>query len=603
MEERSGACIPIVAEDLCAEFPGNARLVRATKERVGIARRRIFEGNDVKSQEATVAASQPAIDACRAQRNENEFGKQNAGASIKRLAEALNEVRRRCPNLPVLAIPWMHARHPIHPVQQELMAEGYMSQDAGETDRVPDVEGRRRAGSLVLRFGLCLLYAAYLTVRLVQLRLCRRREIAALKRQRFDLVAKTWGFGTDRTADARDFYYGDLQKRLEERGLKMLLLFGDPRGRNWRAASAAFVSICWPGRLPELCLVPLLAPLQMACLQLMASMRLNRFAAGASDPLVRRVAMRASDCSLSRQITPLGLYYWIGKAAIKIWHPRAFVTLYEGHGWEQCARWGTKTADSTCQTVGYQHTILLRHNLALLQRHDEEQVYSKPDVVLCLGPRTQTLLRCGHGRSTLVTFGTFRRSPDAYVSERPSPQKCTVLVLPEGDLEEEKLLFNSAMRVAQMLPEYRFIFRCHPVLPFEQIREHLEQDPGNLPNVELSDHRRIDEDFSRSSVILYRGSSSVLYAVLHGLKPVYLHDDRYHEVDPLFELNGWRVRVCSIQELEQSLRQYAQTDASSAAEAWREAADYVDTYAIPVDGSSVDRFLSVIGLTDSVTTR
>lgn len=538
----------------------------------------------------------------RRQWNGNERRAPSVLASIERLAEALNDVRRRCLDLPVLAVPWMHVKHPIHPVQQELIEEGCLSQ-AGmcETDWVRDAGAWRRAGALAGRFGLCLLYAAYLTVRLVQLRCCLRHEITTLKRQRFDLIAKTWRFGVDRTVDGYDFYYGDLQKRLEERGVRMLLLCGDPEGKGWRAFPSPNVSTAVSPQLPELCLVPLFAPFQMAFKQLRASVRLFRIAAMARDPLIRRVTIRASHDSLSRHILPIGFYYWIGMAAVGAWHPKAFVTLYEGHGWEQCVWWGVKTADFTCQTVGYQHTILLRHNLALLRSKDDSP-YSRPDVALCSGLRTLEMLRPSHRRSTLIPFGTFRHSTEPHSIQTPCPQRRTVLVVPEHFPEEEKLLFNSALQAARLLPQYRFILRCHPVVSFEKIRKYLEHDPEVFPNVEVSLDRSICDDFERSSVILYRGSSSVLYAVLHGLKPVYLHDDGHHEVDSLFELRGWRVRACSIPELEQVLRRYAETDVEAAAEAWQEAVDYVNTYTIPVDRSSVDRFLSVIGLTSTVTT-
>lgn len=565
---------------------------------------RFPEVRNVKSQRTVSRGpgARPGIDWRRRRQNGDEDSGPGMLASIERLAEVLSEVRRRCPDLPVVAIPWIHAKHPVHPVQRELIEAGSIFQaGVSGTNHVWGVGRWRGAGVWVGRFGLCLLYATYLTVRLVRLRLSLRREMARLKHQRFDLVAKTWRFGAGQTADDHDFYYGDLQKRLEERGVRMLLLYGHPEGKGWRVFPSPNVSTALSPQLPELCLVPLFAPFRMVFQQVCTSVRLFRIAAMVSDPLIRRVTIRASHDSLSRHILPIGFYYWIGKTAVEIWRPRAFVTLYEGHGWEQCIWWGAKTADSTCQTVGFQHTVLLRHQLALLRSKDDSP-YSRPDVALCSGPRTLEMLRRSHTRSTLIPFGTFRHSTELHSIQAPCPQRRTVLVVPEHFLEEEKLLFNSAMQAALLLPHYRFILRCHPVVPFEKIRRYLERDPEALPNVEVSLERPIREDFARSSVILYRGSSSVLYALLHGLKPVYLHDDGHHEVDPLFELSsGWRVRAFSIQELEEVLRLYAETDPSYAAEARREAVDYLGTYVIPVDSSSVDRFLSVVGLTNTVT--
>jgi len=293
-----------------------------------------------------------------------------------------------------------------------------------------------------------------------------------------------------------------------------------------------------------------------------------------------------------------GLFFWIGKAAVRTWHPRAFVTLYEGHGWEKCAWWGVKTSDASCKTVGYQHTVIHDHNFSLLRPLDNQSEYSTPDVVLCLGERTRDMMWSGHlpRQSQLIPFGSFRQTPDEAVHAAPQPAKRTVLVLPEGLPNEAKLLFDFAIQISRLLPDHHFIFRCHPVLPFDEVRRHLEGVPEEFPNVEVSNRELIADDFVRSSVVLYRGSSSVMYAVLYGLKPIYLHNDEHQDVDPLFELAHWREYASSPDEVQRLLQQYAETSEESASEQWKSAFEYVSTYAMPVGDASIDRFLTVVGL-------
>ena len=513
--------------------------------------------------------------------------------AMERLSHAFDEVKRLCPDLPVLAIRWLHLNHPIQPLQDAWLRQELSDLQASRGDHPTRTHRWRNLGILVWRVGICWLYAAYLAVRLARLRWMLRHEMRALRRQSFDVVAKTWRFGAQPPANGQDFYYGDLQERLADRGMTMLLLCGDATAGNWRTFSKAHASTV-RGWLPELCLVPALAPFHMAWRQILACARLLRLGRCVNDPLVKRVVEHASRDCLSRRIVPFGLYAWIGTTATRIWHPKAFVTLYEGRGWESCLRQGVKAADPSCQTVGYQHTIVLRHQLALLRQTHDTSPYVRPDAVLCLGARTQAMLRGSHPRSTLIPFGTFRRFPARQQDAGPAPERRTVLVVPEGYPEEEILLFNSALRAARVLPDHRFIFRCHPVSPFEQVRGRLEMDPGTLPNVEVSDRPSITDDFARASVVLYRGSSSVLYAVLHGLKPVYLHDERFHDVDPLFEVTTWRERASSAQALEQVLARYAKTPAQEAVATWREAARYVEEYTIPVTDASVDQWLATL---------
>ena len=140
-------------------------------------------------------------------------------ASLDALSQALASVRRHCPEIPVLAIRWMHVRHPLHDVQEALLR----AQVTGE--RWQPTWCRRLA--FLRRIGQCLAYAGYLSCRVVMLQLLMRRTLVALKRQSFALIARTWCVDSSRATDGRDFYYGDLQHRLAERGIRMLLVCGD----------------------------------------------------------------------------------------------------------------------------------------------------------------------------------------------------------------------------------------------------------------------------------------------------------------------------------------------------------------------------------------
>ncbi len=512
-------------------------------------------------------------------------------SSLERLAEALHTVRRNCPVVPVLAIPWMHPKNPIDPVLDELMRE----EGAGEKQ----VAARAGLRDWILwKVGRYVLHTARLVLMLFRMRWRLRREIYALKGQLFDIVAKTWCFGPGRSLDDQDFYYGDLQRRLADRGVRMLLLCGDASGADREVFARAQISTSGLCRFPELCLVPLWAPVWMAVKQVVSSLRLWLMKVRERDVLLRRIYELAGRDCLSLSTAFAGLFFWIGRVAVRTWRPRAFVTLYEGHGWEKCAWRGAKMADSSCRTVGYQHTVVHEYNISLLRPHDHQSEHSTPDVVLCLGEKTRRMMQPGHlmRQSQLITFGSFRRNLNGNTQAVPQPAKRTVLVLPEGLLSEAKVLFEHAMKVSPFLPDHHFIFRCHPVLPFDQVRPHLESVPEAFPNIELSSQDLIADDFVRSSVVLYRGSSSVLYAVLHGLKPIYLHNDQFHDVDPLFELTTWRECVSSPDETRQLLRQYAEAGKESVSEQWGRAWEYVRTYTMPVDDASIDRFLTTVAL-------
>lgn len=520
-----------------------------------------------------------------------------APARMERLAAAVREVQRRCPDLAVQATLWLHLKHPIHPVQEEMLQEL-------DTLRENPSSGMLRRGlaagshlvSLALRLCLCLLYSINLSLRLCFFRFRLRRPMGVLKSRTFGIVAKTWCFDDSLLAGDQDFYYGNLQRRLAGKGVSILFLNGNPRGMSWWNFARTQAALSNPQQMPEFCLAPVLAPLRFVPQQLRTSVRLMKMALQSRDGFLRRLALRASRDSLSPRVTPIGLYYWMGKAIVRTWRPKAVVTLYEGHAWEQCLWRGVKEEDPGCKIVGYQHTILLPHNRVLLEPQEQWPSRLRPDVVLCLGPRTEAMLRSGHTRSDLFPFGTFRRLPATPAHGTPAPERKTVLVLPEGYIGESALLFNAALRAARELPDHRFILRTHPVLSFEEVRPKLEADPSELPNVRISKGHPIEHDFAESSVALYRGSSSVFYAISYGLKPVFLQDERLMEPDPLFELTQWRDRACSVQELIERLRGYAAGDRQEAAAQWRPAAEYVASYTVPVGDRSIRRLLDSVGI-------
>ena len=504
---------------------------------------------------------------------------------VERLAGALHRVRRQCQDLPLLAIRWMHVRHPLQETQERLLRR-----DGG------GIAPWRHRAALLRRLAQCVGYAVILSVQLLRMRWVARRPMALLKGQPFELLARTWCLGTERPGDHRDFYYGDLQDRLAQRNVRMLLVCGDVSGRTRPAFARGQVAAGPMARVPELCLVPLFAPLDMMAKQLATCWRLWRLRRREAEPLPRAIlALACRDC-LAPDTALTGLLYWVGRTAVRTWRPKAVVTLYEGQAWEPCLWRGVKTADPSCQTVGYQHTVLLPHCLVLLRRWEEERPEARPDVVLCLGPRTRAMLQASHPRSRLISFGSFRPLPDRGACAGPRPQERTVLVVPEsGLLAEARSLFTFAMEAAGVLRDHRFIFRCHPIMPFDRVRPHLAEAPEARPNIEVSVRPSIADDFARSSSVLYRGSSSVLYAVLHGVKPIYVHDPSLRDADPLGALATWRDSVSSVPELAGLLQAYAATPAAGARDDWQAAVEYVRRYTVPVDEASLDRWLETLG--------
>lgn len=496
---------------------------------------------------------------------------------------------RLCPRVPVMALSLMNPRHPLPADAAELSAI------LGGNGSVP------RLSTVARSWARCLLYALRESINILKLRRQVRPLLRRAREQSADVVMKTWGFGPDSLTKAADFYYGTLPPQLRQRGISCVLLCGDAlSGESHSAFARTALSQTHMRYVPEKLLLPLWAPLVTACNQLLTGLRLRRLGRKARDRKFAAVCAHACLDCLSPSTAANSLYFYIAKAALKTWRARVFVTLYEGQSWEKPSWLGAKAANRDCVTVGYQHTIIMPYSFSLIGSNNGHwELPAAPDWVLCLGKATMAMMKPGHGPNgtRFVPFGSFRRKPGDSLPRPPRPGRHTVVVVPEGMLSEAELLFNFALRAASSVSDYHFIFRCHPMLPFDRVRPYLERDPEAFSNIEISEGP-IEDDFARSSAVLYRGSSSVLYAVLHGLKPIYLHDDRAMDIDPLFQLRSWREYVSSPGEIIELLRGYASVTEERAAGEWKSAAEYVNGYTMPVEDASIDRFLAAVGLSN-----
>jgi hypothetical protein len=532
------------------------------------------------------------------------LGENGWPAPYKELARLMYAVRRSCPRLPLLATSAVNPRHPVPgdhlDLIERLITNGREASEvtAGSNLRSNPLStqelGFQTARKRIWRL---LFLALRRTLTIVFWRLKFRGLMRQIRRESITLVMTTSCPNPELLKTSDDFYYGNLPHLLQKRGISCLRLCMD-HSLHWRSESDFVGDVLTRSQIPSVpvqMLIPVWAPLATVWNQILTSLALHRLSRKATDKKIAKLYKYVwLDC-LSPATMQRTFFFYIARAAVKTWSPHVFVMLHEGAN-EKLFWHGVKAANNKCVTVGYQHAAIMPHSLQLLSPNSGSWELSTPDVVLCLGEATRNMIQAGHEphKTKLISFGAARQTSNNSSFRPPKPERRTVLVVPQ--VSESKLLFNFAIRVARLLPDHHFILRCHPNMPFAQIRPHLAGVVEEFSNIAISDFKSITEDLARSSVLLYRASSSVFYAVLQGLKPIYLRDSCLPDADPLFELTDWREFVSSPSEMAQTLWRYAGTTEESAAARWRNAAEYAKDYMMPVDESSIDRFLVAAGL-------
>lgn len=493
--------------------------------------------------------------------------------TLKELAASCTDLKGRYPYLAFWGIAWLHFTNARHPVQKALLK--------GEKKYV--------LWELILRMGWLTLAGLHVAALISFWKGWYRKEWRRHQGERFDLVGKSWGF-PDGKLNSHDFYWGDLQSKLSSQGFKMLLLCGNVGRKRWRRFMNKYAQGS-EGKLPDIYLLSVGNVVAALGNQMRTSICLYLAAWLEKRSLERAILFRASVDCLRRETMFNVLHYWIGRRAVRLWRPKAFLMLYEGYAWERCLKRGVKEEDTNCPCIGYQHTVILPRAFAMWEKD------FSPDVVLCTGAKTQEMIRNGSGKgeATLVAFGSFRfTSAHQPRLAAPRSQSNCVLVIPEGIVEEVDVLFQTAIETAGLLPDFHFIFRLHPVLQQTIVERDWLKRISPFPNVELSQRTAIEEDFKRASFILYRGSSAVLYAVLSGLKPYYLEGPDVPFVDPLFELQDFRERVASAKDLVGHLERFREGRPESFQRDWQKAASYVESYTRPVGPASIQQLITLL---------
>jgi hypothetical protein len=270
--------------------------------------------------------------------------------------------------------------------------------------------------------------------------------------------------------------------------------------------------------------------------------------------------------------------YEIVLSVLKKTNVKVISITWEGHSFERLVCQAVKTVPKKIVCIAYQHSILLPSSHAL--KRSIGRVYD-PDVILTVGSVTKNIIEStGNIDAVLKEYGSPRlKNKKSYSVNKEFQNAC--LVAPEGLTEESIRLFTFGIAVAESMPEILFIFRTHPQVHFEDLQA-LNKRLKNLPaNVIVSSNKNVDEDIARTSWIIYRCSSVAFFATLAGSRPVYLQVENELSIDPLYELNSWRLQVTHPDEMKLIIEFDKRTTQVEKEAEKKQALEYCEKYMLP----------------------
>lgn len=410
--------------------------------------------------------------------------------------------------------------------------------------------------------------------------------------QKVDVLFVSHLLNASHAGQAEDFYFGGLPNELVVQGHSVVIAL-----INYSDQPAAILADKWKeSTVPRVILSGSLGISEEATLHRhlkKESFRLRKLAKKETAQLFRKVLLRASHEALSggsRRTLRMAKQISILAAKLK---PKAIVVTHEGHAWERVAFAAARSSVPEVRCIGYQHAALFRLQHAIRRSLASEY---NPDHILTAGAVSKEQLEHTSGLSgiSISILGSNRSYKYATINNGcASDQKqaghsdnIACLVLPEGIASECHLLFEFSLACAQAYPNTQFIWRLHPLVNYDLLAAQNSK-LRNLPRNIVVSQATLEEDFVRSHWTLYRGTTAVVQAVVAGLRPIYLMLPDELTIDPLYELDRWRVRVASTLDFQHAItRGHSISNSSSIAE-MQFAKKYCENFFLPLNFRTV----------------
>ena len=286
----------------------------------------------------------------------------------------------------------------------------------------------------------------------------------------------------------------------------------------------------------------------------------------------------------------LRTYYQI-KHIIKKVKPKYLVTTFEGHSWERLVFHAAKVENKNIKCIGYQHSVLFPNQFSIFRKIDG---LFNPDIILTPGKISYEYFK----EKLISNFVSLQvlgspRSLIVQKSNKANSSKEAILVLPEGIKSETIFLFTKAINMAKLLNKRKVILRAHPILNINNFRKKKIKKSIIPLNIEWSS-QSLEYDLSRSSIAIYRGSSTIITAVINGLYPIYISKENDHKnIDPLFLISKIDRIALSEVDLVNKILTFESQNNILKKNTLRDLKKYCNDYFIPL---SFDNFIKILDL-------
>ena len=213
------------------------------------------------------------------------------------------------------------------------------------------------------------------------------------------------------------------------------------------------------------------------------------------------------------------------------------MTTFEGHAFEKIIFNYCKV--KKIKSFAYFFSVIRQYKNNIYYKFFENY---EPDIIFTSGDVANKDLKLNSHHKNIKTLGgnkNLSKKNKFNILKNKKINKLVILVCPEGIYEETIQMFKLINTNTLNNNDFEFIFRTHPVL---DIFDELKKYKSNK-NISFSQERDIKDDFKRSHIILYSGSSVCIQAIMYGLIPINYQNKIYNfSLDPLYKINKFIIK-------------------------------------------------------------
>ena len=311
-----------------------------------------------------------------------------------------------------------------------------------------------------------------------------------------------------------DFYYGDIQKKLNLRGYKTKIVL-----RNFTESKTSHL-LKYISK-DEILLsksTNLFFELKIILIVIYQYFFIKKFKLPEISNLNKNFLSLLSLRSMAVNLRLYNqMYYLLNEI-----QPKLLIIPFEGHAWERLIINLIKTNFKKIKICSYQFSITTKYQHAIYRPLKKNY---NPHVIFTTGRLCAKNFK--RYKCPIKVLGS-NKYKKPYLNSKKSK---TFLILPESFISENKILLNFTIDLAKKFPNYKFIFRCHPGVKKSIIQSKIQ----NIDNINFSNNS-LQTDAEESKFVIFRASAAVFEAVTKGAIPIYFDIKNEPNINPLYKI-------------------------------------------------------------------